>query len=87
MYNDLDKVILKTILTRGIKDCCVDMINLNGKGGIPKYPYDDMVTLLFRSLRASSGSINLAWDDFSRVQKSANGWVARVEIDSFFEKF
>lgn len=54
-YSNLDKNILKTIFIRGMKEDCLDMLNLMGKGGLSKESYDTIVELLFRSSRGSTG--------------------------------
>jgi hypothetical protein len=41
-HSDLDKDILKTILIQGMRDDCLDMLNLMGKGDISKEPYNDI---------------------------------------------
>jgi len=42
---DLEKDILKTILIQGMRDDCLDMSNLMGKGDISKEPYDDIISI------------------------------------------
>jgi hypothetical protein len=44
-HPDVSKDILKTILLKGVRDDCLDMMNILGKGDISKESYDDIVNL------------------------------------------
>lgn len=50
-HSDLDPDILKIILIRGMRDDCLDMLNLIGKGDISQDPYDDITKLFLRCSR------------------------------------
>jgi len=85
--SNLDKYILKTILIRGTKDACLDMLNLMGKGHMSKDPYDDIVSLFLRSSRSSERNKTFAQDAYGRIQKLFDGGVTTIEIDNIFENF
>ena len=85
--------VLKIILLRGIRDDCIDMLNLLGKGDISKESFGKIVELCKRYSRGSSQ--NNKWDKwdklerdgFDRTQKSSNGGATRAEIGNILENF
>ena len=76
--------VLKIILLHGIKDDFLDMLNLLGKGDIPKEPFGNIVELCKRYSRGSSRNNKrdkrdkLERDVFDRAQKSSNGGATRA---------
>jgi len=44
-HNDLDHEILKTIFMRGMRDDCLDTLNLLGKGDISQEPFTKIIKL------------------------------------------
>jgi hypothetical protein len=80
--------ILKTILPKGVREDCLDMLNMPSKGAIYKESYEDIVYVYKRCSRGSTRN-KLATKDttFSRVQKSANGGETREEIGNLLESF
>jgi undecaprenyl pyrophosphate synthase len=84
----VSKDILKTILLKGVRDDCLDMLNMLGKGDISKESYEDIVNLCKRCSRGSTRNKSATRDTtFSRVQKSANGGETREEIGNLLEDF
>jgi hypothetical protein len=79
-HNDLDKDILKTILIQGMRDDCMDMLKLMGKGDISKEPLEEIIDLCLRSSRGSSRNIAQTRDTTARIQKYTNGGVTREKI-------
>ena len=81
----------KIILLHGIRDDCLDMLNLLGKGDISKEYFGKIVELCKRYSRGSSR--NNRWDKrdklecnvFDRTQKSSNGGAIRAEIGNLLE--
>ena len=71
--------VLKIILLRGIRDECLDMLNLLGKGDISKESFENIIELCKRYSRGSSKNNKrdkrdkLEQDVFDRTQKSSNG--------------
>jgi hypothetical protein len=47
-HPNVSKDILKTILLKGLRDDCLDMLNMLGKGDISKESYDEIVNLCKR---------------------------------------
>ena len=75
----MSKDILKTIFLKGVRDYCLDMLNMMGKRDISKESYDDIVNLCKRCSRGSTRNKTTTRDtNFSRVQKSANGGETRA---------
>jgi len=82
----VSKDILKTILLKGVRDDCLDMLNMLGKGDISKESYEDIVNLCKRFSRGSTRNNSATKDaTFSRVQKSASGGETRAEIGNMLE--
>lgn len=50
--SNLDKDISKTTLIMGMKEKCLDMLNLMGKEDIFKEPCDDIISFFLRSIGA-----------------------------------
>jgi hypothetical protein len=87
-HPDVSKDILKTILLKGVREDCLDMLNMLGKGDISKESYEDIVDLCKRCSRGSTRNKSATKDTtFSRVQKSANGGATRAEIGNLLESF
>ena len=87
-HPDVSKEILKTILLKWVRDNCLDMLNMLGKGYISKESYEDIVNLCKRCSRGTTRNKSVTKDTtFSRVQKSANGGAIRVEIGNLLEGF
>lgn len=47
-HPNMSKDILKTILLKGVRDDCLDMLNMLGKGDISKEPFDQIINLCMR---------------------------------------
>ena len=84
---DIGRDALKIILLRGIRECCLDMLNLLGKGDISKESFDHIVDLCRRYSKRSSRTSTRERDIFTRAQKSASGGATRAEIGNLLENF
>eukprot|EP00253_Pinus_taeda_P020212 PITA_20212 len=83
----MSKDILKTILLKGVRDDCLDMLNMLGKGDISKEPFDDIINLCMRCSRGAASKPKSRDSIYSRVQKSASGGATRAEIGNLLEEF
>jgi hypothetical protein len=84
----VSKDILKTILLKGVRKDCLDMLNMLGQGDISKESYEDIVDLCKKNSRGSTRIKSVTKDtNFSRVHKSTNGGATRVEIGNLLESF
>jgi len=72
-HNDLDWEILKTIFIRGMRNDCLDTLNLLGKGDISQEPFAEIVKLCLRFSRGSSKGRSTIQDASVRIQKSTGG--------------
>jgi hypothetical protein len=87
-HPDASKDILKTIFLKGVREDCLDMLNILGKGDISKESYEDIVYLRKICSRGSTRNKPATKDTtFSRVHKSANGGATRAEIGNLLESF
>jgi hypothetical protein len=86
-HPDVSKDILKTILLKGVRDDCLDMLNMLGKGDISKESYDEIVNLCKRCSRGAANKSKSRDSTYSRVQKSASGGATRAEIGNLLEEF
>ena len=66
---DMGKDVLKMILLHGIREDCLDMLNLLGKGNISKESFEEIVDLYRRysrgSYRTNNSDKRLDWDVFN----------------------
>jgi hypothetical protein len=75
-------------LLKGVREDCLDMLNMLGKGDIYKESYEDIVNICQRSSQGSTRNKSATSDaTFSRVHKLANGWETREEIGNLLEDF
>ena len=65
----MSKDILKTILLKGVRDDCLDMLNMLGKGDISKEPFDEIINLCMRCSRGAASRSKSRDNIYSRVQK------------------
>ena len=85
--------VLKIILLRGIRDDCLDMLNLLGNGYISKEPFGKIVELCKRYSMGSSRNNKqdkrdkLERDVFDRTHNSSNEGATRAEIGNILENF
>jgi hypothetical protein len=67
-HPDLSKDIMKTIFLKGVRDDCLDMLNILRKEDISKEPYEDIVYLCKICSRGSTKNKSATRDTtFSRV--------------------
>ena len=86
-HPNVSKDILKTILLKGVRDDCLDMLNMLGKGDISKESYDKIVNLCKRCSRGDANKSKRRDNTYSRVQKSASGGATRAEMGNLLEEF
>ena len=85
--------VLKIILLRGIREYCLDMLNLLGKGDILKESFEKIVEPCKRYSRGSSKNNKRYKQDklehvvFNRTKNSSNGGATWVEIGNLLENF
>ena len=78
---------------RRIRDDCLDMLNLLGKGDISKESFEKIVELCKRYSRGSSR--NNRWDKWDKLerdvfditQNSSNGGATHAEIGNLLKNF
>jgi hypothetical protein len=67
-HPDVSKDILKTILLKGVREDCLDILNVLFKGDISKESYEDIVDLCKTCSRGSTKNMSVTKDTtFSRV--------------------
>lgn len=84
-HSDLHHEILNTIFIRGMRDDCLDMLNLLGKGDISQVPFTKIMKLYLRFSRGSSKGRSTIRYFSTQIQKSTSGGVTEVEIENLFE--
>jgi hypothetical protein len=85
--NTLDPETLRIIFLRGIKDDCMDALNLMGAGDISQMTYNDICELCKRYSRGITKSGKSPRDLVSRVTKPSGGGVTRTEIGNMLDNF
>ena len=86
-HPNMSKDILKTILLKGVRDDCLYMLNMLGKGDISKEPFDEIINHCMRCSRGTTSRPRGRDSVYSRVQKSASGGAIRAEIGNLLEEF
>jgi hypothetical protein len=87
-HPDVSKDILKTIFLKEVRDDCLDMMNMLGKGEISKKSYEDIVNIYKICSQGSTRNKSATRDTtYSRVHKSSNGGATREEIGNLLENF
>ena len=82
--------VLKIILLRGIREDCLGMLSLLGKGDISKESFEKIDELCRRYSRGSSRTNKwdkLERDVFDRTQNSSNGGVTQEKIGNLLKNF
>ena len=85
--------VLKIILLHGIRDDCLDMLNLLGKVDISKESFEKIIELCKRYSMGSSRNNKrdkrdkLERDVFEKKQNSSNGGATQVEIGNLLKNF
>ena len=85
-FGDLAPEILKTIFLRGMRDHCLEHLNLLGKGDISQESFEEIMKLCLRSSRGSTKGRSSVRDPPVQIQKSTSG-VTRATIGNLFEDF
>lgn len=76
---------MKTIFIRGMRNDCLDTLNLLGKGDISQESFDEKIKICLRCSRGSSRGRVMVWDASVKIQKSTNEGVIRAEIINLFK--
>ena len=75
-------------MLRGIREDCLVMLSLLGKGDISKEPFDHIVDICLLHSRVSSKTSTLRDRDvFSQAQKSTSGGATRKNNGNLFKNF
>jgi len=84
----LKKEILKTLILKWIKDKCLELLNLIGKGDVFKFSYDDVCELCIRYSRGvfQAGKNSREFSSFFSKSTTRTGDI-RVKINDLFEHF
>ena len=85
--NGLNDYTFKILLLRGIRDDCIDLLNLMGAGDVSLLKYVEICDLYRRYSRNSSWSGRGIWDTVSRTTKTSREGVSRMEIGNLLEGF
>ena len=83
----MDPEILKPIFLRGLRDDCLEHLNIIGKGDISQETFDEIMKLCLRSSRGLVKGKVLVRDPSLRIQKSTSGGVTNAEIENLFKDF
>ena len=87
-HKHFEKEILKTLLFKGIKEECLDILNLIGKGDVFQLSYDDVCELCIRHSRGiSKAGKNFRDVCFSFSKSATRIGDIRAEINALFENY
>jgi hypothetical protein len=85
--NTFDPETLRIIFLRGIKDDCMDALNLMGAGDISQMTSNDICELCKRYSRGITKSGKNPRDLVSRITNPSGGGVTRTEIGNMLDNF
>lgn len=86
-HTTLPKEVLRAILIKGMKEECIETLNLMGKGDISQEYYDEIICLCIRHSRGSTCTRARSQDSMSMGYKPHGGRVTRMEIGNLLEYF
>ena len=85
--NALNNDTLKILLLRGIKDYCIEMLNLMGAGDVSLLKYVEICGLCIIYSRNASKSGRGIKDAVNRTTKTSREGVSRMDIGNILEYF
>jgi hypothetical protein len=71
------------LLLRGIREYCIDILNLMGNGDVSQLTYVEICDLCKRYSRGDSRPGKGPRDMISRITKAPGGGITRVEIGQY----
>lgn len=83
----LDKPTMRTILLKGIRDECVELLNIMGRWDISQEIYDDICDLFRRYSRGISKNHKDSWAISIRSMKSNSRGVTQSELGNLLDDF
>jgi hypothetical protein len=82
-----DPAVVRTIFLKGIRDDCIEVLNLLSSGDVHQNPFAEIVDYCRRYSRGQAKIGKGPRDSFSRNTKQISGTVTRIELGNLLENF
>jgi hypothetical protein len=83
----LDTTTVRTIFLKGIRDDCIEVLNLMSSGDVYQKSFADIAEYCKRYSRSQAKTGKSVRDPIGRPNKPAPGGVTRIELGNLLEKF
>ena len=82
-----DLAVVRTVFLKGIRDDCIEVLNLLSSGDVHQKPFAKIADYCRRYLRGQAKTGKAPRDSFSRNIRQSSGTVTRIELGNLLEKF
>jgi hypothetical protein len=83
----LDTTTVRTIFLKGVRDDCIEVLNLMSSGDVYQKPFVDIVEYCKKYSRSQAKTGKSSRDPVNRIAKPATGGVTRMELGNMLENF
>jgi hypothetical protein len=83
----LDTTTVRTIFLKGVRDDCIEVLNLMSSGDVYQNPFADIAEYCKRYSRSQAKTGKSVRDPTNRITKPTPGGVTRIELGNLLEKF
>jgi hypothetical protein len=87
MQGELDPKMWCVLFLRGIRDDCIELLNLMGRGDVSQLEYNIIVELFHKNSRGTSKTSKGPRDILERMGKTTRSGVMKEEIKNMLEDF
>jgi hypothetical protein len=82
-----DPVVVRIIFLKGIRDDCIEFLNLLSSGDVHQNPFAEIANYCRRYSRGQAKTCKAPRDSFSRNTRQSSGTVTRIELGNLLENF
>jgi hypothetical protein len=83
----LDTAIIRTVFIKGVRDDCIEVLNLISSGDVYQKPFADIVEYCKIYSRSQAKTGKSIRDPINKMAKPTSGGVTRIEIGNLLENF
>jgi hypothetical protein len=83
----LDTATVRTIFLKGVRDDCIEVLNLMSSGDVYQNPFADIAEYCKRYSRSQAKTGKSVRDPIHKIVKPTSGGVTRIELGNLLEKF
>jgi hypothetical protein len=82
-----DPTVVRTVFLKGIRDYCIEVLNLLISGDVHQNPFAKIADYCRRYSRGQAKTGKAPRDSFSRNTRQSSGTVTRIELGNLLENF